>query len=52
VGKSKIDSQIRVKNKRRVTAGEISGKIRANAEAKIMARIQHARAYEGSYVPG
>lgn len=41
-----------VRNNRRVTAGATNGRIRANAEAKIMARMQHDIAYTGSYTPG
>jgi len=41
-----------VRSNRRVTAGATSGRIRANAEAKIMARMQHDIAYSGSYTPG
>jgi len=41
-----------VRSSSRVTAGAINGRIRANAEAKIMARMQHDMAYTGSYTPG
>ena len=41
-----------VRSNRRVTAGATNGRIRANAEAKIMARMQHDIAYTGSYTPG
>lgn len=41
-----------VRNNNRVTAGATSGRIRANAEAKMIARMQHDMAYTGSYTPG
>lgn len=41
-----------VRSNSRVTAGAINGRIRVNAEAKIMARMQHDMAYTGSYTPG
>ena len=41
-----------VRSNKRVTAGATNGRIRANAEAKIMARMQHDIAYIGSYTPG
>jgi hypothetical protein len=41
-----------VKNNSMVTAGATNGRMRANAEAKTMARMQHDIAYTGSYTPG
>jgi hypothetical protein len=41
-----------VRSKSKVAAGATNGSIKANPEAKIMARMQHDMAYTGSYTPG